>query len=168
MALNSLHDLYVEQLRDLYSAETQLIDALPQMASTASDSGLREAFNQHLIETRNQVDRLQRIFTRMNTTPDGVNCEAMKGLIKEGQEIIREPGDPTVKDAALIAAAQRIEHYEIAGYGSVRTYADVLGYSDDKSLLQDTLDEEGNADDKLTNLAKGGLLSKGINQQAVR
>ncbi len=167
-SLNSLHDLYVEQLKDLYSAETQLMDALPQMASAANDSDLKDAFNQHLQETRNQADRLQRIFNRLNEAPNGVTCKAMEGLVKEGQEVINMPGDPTVKDAALIAAAQRIEHYEIAGYGSVRTYADILGYGEDENFLQQTLNEEGNADDKLTNLAKGGMLSKGINQQAAR
>ncbi len=167
-SLNSLDDLYVEQLQDLYSAETQLMDALPQMASAAHDSGLKDAFNQHLQETRGQVDRLQRIFNRLGETPGGVTCKAMEGLVKEGQEVINMSGDPTVKDAALIAAGQRIEHYEMAGYGAVRTYADVLGYGDDKSLLQQTLDEEGDADDKLTKLATGGMLSKGLNQQAAR
>ena len=168
MALNSLHDLYVEQLQDLYSAETQLLDALPKMTSAANDSDLKSAFQDHLQETRDQADRLRQIFNRLGETPGGVTCKAMEGLIKEGQEVINMPGDPTVKDAALIAAAQRVEHYEIAGYGAVRTYADLLGYGDDESLLQDTLNEEGNADDKLTNLAKGGMLSKGLNKQAMR
>ncbi len=168
MSLNSLDDLYVEQLQDLYSAETQLMDTLPQMASAASDSDLKSAFNDHLQETRGQIDRLQRILSRLNETPGGVTCKAMEGLVKEGQEVINMQGNPTVKDAALIANGQRIEHYEIAGYGTVRTYADVLGYGDDKSLLQETLDEEGNADDKLTQLATGGMLSKGLNQEAAR
>lgn len=167
MQLNSLKDLYVEQLRDLYSAETQLINALPKMAQAASASALKTAFQQHLDETRTQKQRLEQIFSEMGTSPQGETCEAMEGLIKEGEEVIQAMGDAKVKDAALIAAAQRVEHYEMAGYGTVRTFADELGFSNAKSLLQKTLDEEGNADKKLNSLAEGGIFSSGINEKAM-
>ena len=167
MQLNSLKELYVEQLRDLYSAETQLISALPKMAQAASSSALKTAFQQHLDETRTQKQRLEQIFSEMGTSPQGETCEAMEGLIKEGEEVIKASGDAKVKDAALIAAAQRVEHYEMAGYGTVRTYADELGFSDAKKLLQKTLDEEGNADKKLNSLAEGGIFSSGINEKAM-
>lgn len=167
MQLNSLKDLYVEQLRDLYSAETQLISALPKMAQAASSSALKTAFQQHLDETRTQKQRLEQIFSEIGAPPQGETCEAMEGLIKEGEEVIKASGDAKVKDAALIAAAQRVEHYEMAGYGTVRTYADELGFSDAKKLLQKTLDEEGNADKKLNSLAEGGIFSSGINEKAM-
>ena len=168
MMFNDLKDLYVEQLRDLYDAEHQLTRALPKMANAASSSELRDAFNMHLEQTQSQIQRLERIFTDMGVTPQGETCEAMKGLIKEGDQVIQAQGNPHVKDAALIAAAQRVEHYEIAGYGSVRTYAKELGYGDAASLLQKTLDEEGRTDEKLTSIATGGLFSSGINEKADR
>lgn len=168
MMFNDLKDLYVEQLRDLYDAEHQLTRALPKMANAASSTELRDAFNMHLEQTQGQIQRLERIFTDMGVTPQGETCEAMKGLIKEGDQVIQAQGNPHVKDAALIAAAQRVEHYEIAGYGSVRTYAKELGYGDAASLLQKTLDEEGRTDDKLTSIATGGLFSSGINEKADR
>jgi len=167
MQLNSLKDLYVEELRDLYSAETQLVNALPKMAQAASSSDLKQAFQNHLDETRTQKQRLEQIFSEMGASPQGKTCEAMQGLIKEGEDVIQSMGDPQVKDAALIAAAQRVEHYEIAGYGVVRTFADELGFSNAKSLLQKTLDEEGSADKKLTSIAEGGIFSKGINEKAM-
>ena len=167
MQLNSLKDLYVEQLRDLYSAETQLVDALPKMAQAASSADLKKAFQSHLDETRTQKQRLEQIFSEIGTTPQGETCKAMEGLIKEGEQVIQANGDPKVKDAALIAAAQRVEHYEMAGYGTVRTYANELGFSNAKSLLQRTLDEEGNADKKLNSLAEGGVFSSGINEKAM-
>ncbi len=157
MELKSLHDLYVEQLQDLYSAETQLVKALPEMAKASSSAGLRSAFEMHLDQTRQHVERLQRIFNRLNTKAEGKTCKGMQGLIAEGQETIKEKADPEVKDAALIAAAQRVEHYEMAGYGSVRTYAQMMGHTDDANLLQKTLDEEGMADKKLTQLAEQGI-----------
>lgn len=166
MQLNTMNDLFVDQLRDLYSAEDQLTQALPKMAQAASSSDLQKAFRDHLDETRNQKQRLEQIFTTLGKSPQGETCQAMQGLIKEGESIINASADPQVKDAALIAAAQRVEHYEIAGYGTVRTFADELGYSDVKSLLQTTLDEEGSANKKLTSLAEGGLFSSGINQKA--
>jgi ferritin-like metal-binding protein YciE len=167
MHLDSLHNLYVNQLKDLYSAETQIIDALPKMASAASSSDLRQAFEHHLKQSREHVQRLNQIFSELGTSPQGEKCEAMEGLIKEGEEIVRAMGNPAVKDAALITAAQRVEHYEMAGYGTVRTYANELGFKEASSLLQKTLNEEGEADKKLTKLAEGGLLSSGINQEAV-
>ncbi|MCB0105941.1 MAG: ferritin-like domain-containing protein [Caldilineaceae bacterium] len=167
MQLNTMKDLYVDQLRDLYSAEDQLTKALPKMAQAASSSDLQKAFRDHLNETQQQKQRLEQIFSTLGMSPQGETCEAMKGLIKEGEEIINTHADSQVKDAALIAAAQRVEHYEMAGYGTVRTFADELGYNDAKDLLQTTLDEEGSANKKLTSLAEGGLFSSGINQKAM-
>ena len=164
--LGSLQDLFVYQLRDLRSAEQQLVNALPKMAQAASSTDLRDAFNQHLEQTRNHVQRLDTIFSDLGMTPGSEECEAMKGLIKEGESAIKAQGDSVVKDAALIAAAQRVEHYEIAGYGTVRTYAKELGYDDAASLLDKTLDEEGNTDKKLTKLAEGGIFQSGINKRA--
>jgi ferritin-like metal-binding protein YciE len=164
--LNSLNDLFVEQLRDLYSAETQLVEALPKMASAASHDELRQAFEHHLDETRGHVDRLREIFEQLGTTPGSETCEAMKGLIEEGEEVVKAQGDAAVKDAALIAAAQRVEHYEIAGYGTVRTFADELDLGDARDLLDQTLDEESTADKLLTKLATGGMLKTGLNERA--
>ena len=154
MALESLHDLYVEELRDLYNAENQLLKALPKLAKAASDPNLRAAFEEHLEVTRGQVDRLDRIFKRLGERPTGKKCVAMQGLIEEGKEMMEEDAPPAVLDAALISAAQKVEHYEMAGYGCVRTYARLLGYDDAAELLQETLDEEGEADHKLTELAE--------------
>lgn len=168
MIFNNLKDLYVEQLRDLYDAEHQISRALPKMANAASDQELKEAFNKHLDQTRTQIQRLERIFSDLGVTPQGETCAAMQGIIKEGDEVINAQGHPTVKDAALITAAQRVEHYEMAGYGSVRTYAKELGYKEAADLLQTTLDEEGTTDQLLTKLAEGGFLSKGINDKAER
>jgi ferritin-like metal-binding protein YciE len=166
MRMNSLHDLYVDQLQDLYSAEKQLVQALPKMASAAHTDALRKGFQDHLEQTRNHVNRLEQIFSRIGTMGGSNTCEAMQGLIKEGEEAIALEGDPKVRDAALIAAAQRVEHYEIAGYGTVRTFAKELGFSSDGGLLQKTLDEEGETDKKLSTLAEGGFFSSGINEQA--
>lgn len=167
MQLNTLKDLYIEQLRDLYSAETQLVEALPKMAQAATSADLKKAFQGHLDETKHQKQRLEKIFSELGATPQGETCEAMKGLIKEGEEIIKTPAQAAVKDAALIAAAQRVEHYEMAGYGTVRTFANELGYDSAKSLLQQTLDEEGDANKKLNSIAEGGLLSSGVNEKAM-
>jgi ferritin-like metal-binding protein YciE len=154
MSLDSLHDLYVNELKDLYSAENQLLKALPRMAKGATAPELQAAFTEHLAVTRGQVERLEKIFESLGVSPKGKKCKAMEGLIAEGKEIIDEDGEPPVIDAALIAAAQKVEHYEIAGYGCVRTFADHLGYGDAAALLQQTLDEEGAADEKLTRLAE--------------
>lgn len=153
MNLNSMHELFLQQLKDVYDAENQLIDALPKMADAAAHSDLRNAFTHHLKETMGHVGRLEEVFRKLNRTPERVECKAMKGLLKEGEEILTSNGDPAVKDAALIAAAQRVEHYEIACYGTLRTFADQLDYDDIKDLLNETLDEEAAADDKLTDIA---------------
>lgn len=164
--LQTLHDLFVEQLQDLYSAETQLVDALPKMASAASNEQLRDAFEQHLAETREHVKRLDKIFDELGKSPGGETCKGMKGLIAEGEEVLKMEGDPTVIDAALIAAAQRVEHYEIAGYGTVKTFADHLDLGDIKGILDDTLDEEAKADKLLTSIATGGRFKTGLNEKA--
>jgi ferritin-like metal-binding protein YciE len=164
--LSNLQELFIHELRNLYSAEQQLVTALPKMAQQAHSTDLKDAFNHHLDQTRNHVSRLNEIFSNLGTTGSGEECEAMKGLIKEGEDIMKATGNADVKDAALIAAAQRVEHYEMAGYGTVRTYAEELGYNEAADLLQQTLDEEGKANKKLTSLAEGGLLSSGINKKA--
>lgn len=154
MSLDSLHDLYVEELKDLYNAENQLLKALPKMAKKATAPELKAAFTEHLAVTRTQVERLETIFAALGASPKGKKCKAMEGLVEEGKEIIEEDGEPAVIDAALIASAQRVEHYEMAGYGCVRTFAKLLGYADAEALLQATLNEEGDADKKLTVLAE--------------
>jgi ferritin-like metal-binding protein YciE len=154
MTLKNLESVLVLQLRDLYSAETQLIAALPNMAEAASSPELKNAFRTHLEETRAQKTRLESVFRMLGQELETETCEAMQGLIAEGQEVIDMEGDPEVKDAALIAAAQRVEHYEIAGYGCSRTFARQLGRADVAEVLQETLDEEGNADKILTDIAE--------------
>jgi ferritin-like metal-binding protein YciE len=153
MTLETLNDLYIAQLKDLYSAENQLLKALPKMEKAASTPELKSAFAKHLKETEGQVQRLETIFETLDARPGGHKCKAMEGLIEEGEEMIKEKGDPDVIDAGLIAAAQRVEHYEIAGYGCVRTYAQELGNQEHLRLLQATLDEEGATDKNLTELA---------------
>lgn len=154
MKLESLKDLYSEQLKDLYSAENQLVEALPKMADAATSADLRKAFNDHLRQTEEHVRRLERIFQDLQESPRGHTCEGMKGLVKEGEQMIGMKGESPVVDAGLIAAAQRVEHYEIAGYGTVRTYAELLGKSDHVSLLERTLQEEEETDERLTELAE--------------
>jgi ferritin-like metal-binding protein YciE len=151
---DSLHDLFIKELNDLYSAENQLVDALPKMAEAAHSKPLQKAFRSHLKETRGQVARLEKAFKELGVEPGSHKCKAMQGLLAEGGEWMKEDALPGVKDAGLIAAAQRVEHYEMAGYGCVRTYARLLGYRTVAGLLQATLDEEGAADKKLTQLAK--------------
>lgn len=153
-SLKTLHDLYVEELKDLYSAEKQLLKALPKMAKAADSKELRQGFQAHLAETEEHVARLEKIFGELDASPRGKKCKAMEGLIEEGSDVIKEDAPPSVKDAALIAAAQRVEHYEIAGYGTVRTYAQLMGQTAAAKLLQKTLDEEGATDKKLTGLAE--------------
>jgi ferritin-like metal-binding protein YciE len=157
MEIDSLRKLYVEELKDLYSAEKQLIQALPKMAKKAQNAQLKQAFQQHLEITQAQLERLDRVFEGLEKSPRGKKCKAMEGLIEEGKEMMQEDMEPDVMDAALIAAAQRIEHYEIAGYGTVRTYANLLGEKDAAKLLQQTLDEEGQADKILTQLAESSI-----------
>lgn len=168
MAKNEFYNLFILELRDLYSAENQLLKALPKMAQAASHEDLRQAFLSHLNETKKQVDRLSSIFTALNESPSGEECEAMKGLIREGEEIINSNFSPVVKDAALIAAAQRVEHYEIAGYGVAKTFAKLLDLSEAVNLLKETLAEEGNADKKLTSIAEGSFFTNGINALALQ
>lgn len=154
VAMNDLQDLLVEQLQDLYNAEGQLVKALPKMAKTATHPELKQAFEAHLQETQGHVSRLEKVFESLGEKVKGKTCHAMKGLVEEGKEAIDEDMEPEVKDAALIAAAQRIEHYEMAGYGTVRTYANMLGKKDVAKELQMILDQEGQADKKLTKLAE--------------
>jgi ferritin-like metal-binding protein YciE len=165
MRLSTLNEVFADQLGDLKSAEEQLTQALPKMAMAASTPELREAFEEHLEETRGHVQRLQQIEQMVGHVPDET-CKAMKGLVEEGAEIINAPGDPVAKDVALIAAAQRVEHYEIAAYGTARALAKELDLKDAAGLLGDTLDEESAADEKLTSIATGGLMSSGINKAA--
>jgi ferritin-like metal-binding protein YciE len=154
MKLDSLRTLWIEEMRDLYNAENQLLKALPKMAKKASTRELKEAFESHLDETQTHVERLDEIFDRLGKKPTGKTCKAMKGLIEEGSEMMMEDGLDSVIDAGIIAAAQRVEHYEIAGYGVVRTFASLLGEDEAEELLQETLDEEGAADEKLTEIAE--------------
>ncbi len=155
MKLNSLQDLFVEQVRDLYDAEKQLVKALPKLAKAASTEDLQTAFETHLDETQGHVQRLEHVFTMLGLKPKGKSCAAMEGLIAEGKEMIDEKGDDMVKDAGLIACAQRVEHYEIAGYGCLHTWAQQLGHHEAANLLQQTLDEEKSADHKLSHIAEG-------------
>jgi ferritin-like metal-binding protein YciE len=168
MRLTSLEDVFAEQLADLRSAELQLVEALPKVAGAASSDELREAVENHLEETRGHVRRLDEIIRSAGITVPDEHCEGMEGLVKEGEEVIAAHGDPSAKDAALIAAAQRVEHYEIAGYGTARALADELGYDEAESLLKETLDEESKADDKLTTIATGKLFRGGVNRAAAR
>jgi ferritin-like metal-binding protein YciE len=154
MKLDSMQKLYIEELRDLYNAENQLVKALPRTAEGASHPELKQAFEDHLEQTKEHVERLEEIFKRLGEKPAGETCKAMKGLIEEGAEILEADGDESVIDAALIGAAQRVEHYEIAAYGTVRTFARMLGEEEAAELLQETLDEEGEADKLLMELAE--------------
>jgi len=154
MALESLQDLYLEQLKDLHSAERQIIEALPKMIEQTTHPELRRGFEMHLEQTKEQLRRLEQIGQRAGQKLTGHKCKGMEGLIEEGEELMEKRADSDVLDAALIAAAQRVEHYEMAGYGCARTYARLLGLEDDAKLLQKTLDEEGDTDHKLTDLAE--------------
>ena len=155
MALESLQDLYLEQLRDLYSAEKQIIEALPNMIEKTSHPELRRGFEMHLRQTEEQLRRLEQIGKRIGQDLSGHKCKGMEGLLEEGEELLEERADSDVLDAALIASAQRVEHYEMAGYGCARTYAAQLGLSNVARLLQQTLEEEAAADEKLTQIAMG-------------
>jgi ferritin-like metal-binding protein YciE len=152
--LESLRDLLISELKDLYSAENQIIKALPKMAKAASNPELQTAFREHLEQTRGHVERLDRVFEILEASGKGKKCKAMEGLIEEGKEIMEVEAEPTVLDAALIAAAQRVEHYEIAGYGCVRTFARQLEEEEVANLLQETLNEEGETDKRLTGIAE--------------
>ena len=162
MKLNSLSDLFLEQLKDVYNAEKQLVKALPKMAKAASSPELRLAFQDHLATTREQVGRLDRIFEEIGATSGRKKCKAMEGLIEEGNDLIEEKPAPAVADAGLIAAAQRVEHYEIAAYGTLRSYATLLGHENVVGLLELSLKEEEAADRLLSQLAETG-----VNQRAL-
>jgi ferritin-like metal-binding protein YciE len=156
--METMHDLFVNEMKDLYSAENQLIKALPKMAKAASNTSLRDAFTMHLQQTEEHARRIEEIFKAgVEGSPRGKKCAAMEGLVQEGKEVIDEGGPGDVLDAALIGAAQRVEHYEMAGYGTVRAHAQQLGYMNAARLLQQTLDEESAANEKLTQIAESSI-----------
>ena len=155
MSLETMQDLYLHELKDIYSAEKQILGALPKMAEKANHAALRRAFEEHVQVTEEQVRRLDTIFSELDQKPGGEKCKGMEGLLEEGKDLLKEDADPDVRDAALIAAAQRVEHYEIAAYGTARNYARELGFHKHVELLQETLDEEGETDKRLTQLAEG-------------
>ncbi len=157
MSLDTLHDLMVNELKDLYSAETQLVKALPKMAKAAGSETLRTAFTDHLEETKGQVSRLEQVFEMLDTSPRGKKCKAMEGLVEEGGEMAQEEGEDAVRDAGLIAAAQRVEHYEIAAYGSTIAFAKQMGHAEIVELLLASLNEEKAADEKLSALAESEI-----------
>jgi len=152
--MQDLHDLFAHELRDLYSAENQLLEALPKMAEGADHPELRAAFEAHLNETEGQVRRLEQIFQQLEESPGDETCKGMEGLIEEGEKILDEDADPAVKDAALIVAAQKVEHYEMAAYGSVCVFAETLGMDDIKNMLKQTMAEEEATDKKLSRIAE--------------
>jgi ferritin-like metal-binding protein YciE len=152
--MNSLKDLLVDQMQDLYDAEKQLVQALPKMAKAAQSEELRQGFEQHLQQTKGHVSRLEQAFQRLGVAAKGKTCEAMKGLVEEGSQMVKQWGDSDVRDAGLICAAQKVEHYEMAGYGTLCTWARMLGQHDVERLLHQTLEEEKQTDDKLTRLAE--------------
>ncbi|MEO8398177.1 MAG: ferritin-like domain-containing protein [Ignavibacteriaceae bacterium] len=154
MSVKTLKDLFVDELKDMYNAENQLTKALPQMAKKATSDSLKKAFENHLKETENQIKRLEKVFDEVGIAAKGKKCEAMEGLIKEAKGMMDEVEDEDVLDAALISAAQKVEHYEIGSYGTLRTFAKLLGFSKSVDLLQENLDEEAAADEKLTEIAE--------------
>jgi ferritin-like metal-binding protein YciE len=167
MAMNALYDVYVEQLKDMYSAEKQLVDALPKMAEAASTSELQQAFEQHLNETRGHLNKVQAILDELNENPGNKVCKAMEGLVEEGNEVAKKKGSAVARDVGLILAAQKVEHYEIATYGGLRAYARVLGFDEAAQTLEGILDQEYEADQLLDDIAEGGLLEEGLNEEAV-
>lgn len=154
MNLNTLEDLFFHELQDLFDAENQIAKALPKMAKSAASPELKRAFENHAVETKTQIERLTQIFEQLGKPAKGKKCEAMKGLLAEGEDLMAENAEPEVLDAGLIASAQKVEHYEIAGYGTVRTWAQVLGHMEAAELLHQTLDEESATDEKLSSIAK--------------
>jgi ferritin-like metal-binding protein YciE len=153
MKLESLEELFIHECKDLLSAEKQLVKALPKMAKGAANEQLRTAFEEHLEQTKGHVERLEQVFSGLGKAARAEHCKGMEGLIEEGADLLEEDGEATIKDAALIGAAQKVEHYEISGYGTARMLADLLGLHDAVELLQQTLDEEKETDEKLTQLA---------------
>ena len=154
MPNQGLKDLYIDELKDLYNAENQLVKALPKLARAAASDELRQGFEEHLEQTKGHVERLEKIFQMLDESPKGKKCKGMEGLIVEGSEVMEEDYEGSLLDAALIGTAQRVEHYEIAGYGTARSFAESLGETDHVSLLNETLEEEKETDQKLTELAK--------------
>lgn len=157
MEIDTLYELYVDELKDLYSAENQILKALPRMIKAATNRKLKQGFTKHERQTRQHVKRLERICRSMGEKPTGKKCVGMEGVLKEGSELMRERPEPEVLDAGLISAAQHVEHYEMAGYGTVRTWAQLLGYEDHVQLLQQTLDEERETDETLSALAESSI-----------
>lgn len=154
MPNQGLKELYIDELKDLYSAENQLVKALPKLAKAAASDELRQGFEEHLEQTKGHVQRLEQIFASLDESPKGKKCKGMEGLIEEGSEVMEEDFEDSLLDAALIGAAQRVEHYEIAAYGTVRSFAETLGETEHVSLLNETLEEEKETDEKLTELAQ--------------
>lgn len=167
MKIKSMQELLEHDLEDLLDAEKQLVEALPRMAEAAGSTALKTAFKDHLKETRTHVTRLEKAFKALDKEPKEVSCKGMKGLIAEGEDVIKNATDPAVMDAGLIGAAQRVEHYEIAAYGTARAHARALGRNDIAEILQTTLDEEGNANKLLTQLAEGRMNFQGANEKAL-
>ncbi|HLJ15140.1 MAG TPA: ferritin-like domain-containing protein [Bryobacteraceae bacterium] len=163
MKIQRMDDLFLEQIEDLYDAEQRLVKALPKMADASTSPELRSAFTEHLQQTRHHVERLERIFTALGKKAKGETCDAMKGLISEGEDIVSDIEQSALRDAGLIAAANRVEHYEIAAYGSAKTFAQVLGHQDAVRELEATLEEEKRADETLTRIAESR-----VNEQALR
>ena len=163
MKIETMEDLFLEQVEDLYDAEERLVKALPKMAEASTSTSLRQAFESHLLETEGHVSRLENVFRTLGQDPKGQTCDAMKGLVSEGEDVVSNIDESPLRDAALIAAANRVEHYEIAAYGSARTFAETLGLREAATLLEQTLEEEKRADQKLTQLAESM-----VNDEALR
>lgn len=168
MVNNNIRSVFIEEVRDIYSAENQIVNALPKMIEAADCEDLREAFETHLNETREQVKRLEMVFSMIGEANTEHACRAMHGLIQECEEVIQLHPKSALRDAALISKAQRIEHYEISAYGTLRTFAKELGFDDAASLFDESLEEEANADKTLNKIAEGGLLTSGVNTKANR
>ncbi len=166
--MNSLQDLFEHEIRDLYSAESQLIEAIPKMAENSTNEELRRGFEEHLEQTKHHKERLERIGEVCNFKPKGDDCDAMEGLIDEGEKIIKSKADPAIKDAALISAGQRVEHYEISAYGTARNFAEKLGFEEAARLLEQTLGEEKETDSKLNSLAVSKINDAAMHVSAVR
>lgn len=175
MKQSAFYDMFLDQLKDLFDAENQIVKNLPQVIQAATNSDLKEALSQHLDETKNQVQRLKKIFKTLNENPTGQNCKVMEALFLQGAEMIKKNEPSAVKDASLIVACQKVEHYEIACYGCARAIArhlndasldDRIDFDEIADILQQTLDEESAADEKLTDIAEGGFFSQGINEEA--
>lgn len=166
MTKESMRDLFVEELKDMLDSEHQITKGLPSLIKAADSPELRDALSHHLQETEGQIERLNKIFSLLKLKPQATKCPAMKGLIDECSEVVQEFPKSALRDAAIIAKAQRIEHYEIAAYGTLKSFANELGYDEIESLIKTTLEQEGAADKKLTKIAEGGLLTAGINSEA--